>query len=80
MIWTILFILMSLVTVVGFVFIFLRGRGLEAAMKFLIANANVLDELAKKTPNTLDDKLVAKAKTILGIVDEPVEEPKNAEE
>lgn len=67
MIWTILFVILAVITVVMFAFLLLKGKGLEAAMKMLIANAEILDELAKKTPNKLDDKLMAMVRKVLGL-------------
>lgn len=78
MIWTILFIILALFTAGMFAFLLIKGKGLEAAMRMLIANAEILDELAKKTPNKLDDKLMAMVRKVLGLPEpsiEPEEQP-----
>jgi hypothetical protein len=75
MIWTILFIVFALITAAVFVFAVVKGKGFETAMRMLITNVEILDELAKKSPNKIDDKIMEKVKRVLRI-EEPSSDDK----
>ena len=69
MLWTIIFILLSIFALGGATLAFLKGRNIELALKFIADVMPALEEAAKLSDNKWDDKAIAKIKVILGIKD-----------